>query len=115
MVEDVLVVTPMAADLDDEATIGPLREELHALLRRPLPRRVVLNLEYVTHLTGRAIGLFVAHHLRLDRAGGALRIGGVQARVMALLDQVRLPVLIDCNPSVDAAVLDPWPSVPSAS
>ncbi|MDR3632749.1 MAG: FHA domain-containing protein [Isosphaeraceae bacterium] len=110
IVEDVLVVTPLATELDDESTIGPLRKELQALFGRALPRRVVVNLEYVTHITGQAIGLFVAHHLRLDRAGGALRVGGVHARVMALLDQVRLPVLMDCYPSVDAAVLDPWPS-----
>lgn len=113
VVEDVLVVTPLATELDDESTIGPLRAELHALFGRALPRRVVVNLEYVTHLSGQAIGLLVAHHLRLDRAGGALRVGGVQARVMAHFDQVRLPVLLDCNPSVDAAVLDPWPGAPS--
>lgn len=108
VVEDVLVVTPMVNELDDESTIGPLRAELHALFERPLPRRVVVNLEYVSHVSGQAIGLFVAHHLRLDRAGGALRIGGVHARVMALLDQVRLPVLMECHSSVDTAVLDPW-------
>ena len=110
VVEDVLVVTPLATELDDESTIGPLRAELHALCGKALPRRVVVNLEYVSHLSGQAIGLFVAHHLRLDRAGGALRIGGVHARVMALLDQVRLPVLMDCHSSVDTAVLDPWPA-----
>jgi anti-anti-sigma factor len=110
VVEGVLVVTPLTAELDDESTIGPLRAELLGLLARGMPRRVVINLECVSHLSGQAIGLFVAHHLRLDRAGGSLRVGGVHARVMALLDQVRLSVLMGCHSAVDTAVLDPWPA-----
>ena len=33
---------------------------------------VVVNLEYVRHLNAQAIGVLLAHHLRLDRAGGAI-------------------------------------------
>ena len=49
-----------------------------------MPRQVVLNLEFVRHLNAQAIGVVLAHHLRLDRAGGALRLCQTPARVMAV-------------------------------
>jgi anti-anti-sigma factor len=109
VIEDILVVTPVVSALDDEATVGQLRAELRGLYERALPRWVVVNLEYVGHLSSKAVGVLVAHHLRLDRAGGALRIGQPRAPVMAMLDQIRLPVLIECYPTLDEAVLEPWP------
>ncbi len=52
-------------------------------LNNQTPRRVVVNLEYVRHLNAQAIGVLLAHHLRLDRAGGALRVCQAHARLMA--------------------------------
>ena len=90
-------------------TIELLRAHLHSLLAQPLPRRVVVNLEYVAHLTGQAIGVLLAHHLRLDRSGGGLRICQARARIMAVLHQVRLTMLVECHPTLDEAVLSAWP------
>lgn len=110
--QDVLVVTPELGELESEATIERLRTHLHELLSQPVPRRVVVNLEYVAHLTGQAIGVLLAHHLRLDRSGGALRICQARARIMAVLHQVRLTMLVECHPTLDEAVLAAWPSGP---
>lgn len=111
VIQDVLVVTPEVGELESDATIELLRVHLHSLLGQPVPRRVVVNLEYVAHLTGQAIGVLLAHHLRLDRTGGGLRICQARARIMAVLHQVRLTMLVECHPTLDEAVLAAWPVV----
>lgn len=108
VLEDVLVVTPQIQELDDDATLEALRSTLQTLQDRPLPRRVVVNLEFVSHLSRQAIALLLAHHVRLEWGGGALRICQAHARIIALLDQVRLTMLIDCYPTLDEAVLAAW-------
>jgi anti-anti-sigma factor len=112
IIQDVLVVTPELGELESDSTIELLRTHLHQLLSEPLPRRVVVNLEYVAHLTGQAIGVLLAHHLRLDGSGGCLRICQARARIMAVLHQVRLTMLVECHPTLDEAVLSAW-SVPA--
>jgi anti-anti-sigma factor len=109
IIQDVLVVTPETGELENDATIERLREHLHSLLSESVPRRVVLNLEYVSHVTGQAIGVLLAHHLRLDQKGGCVRICQARARIMAVLHQVRLTMLIECHPTLDEAVLSAWP------
>ena len=104
-----LVVTPESGELENDATIERLREHLHSLLAESVPRRVVISLEYVAHVSGQAIGVLLAHHLRLDRSGGCLRICQARARIMAVLHQVRLTMLIECHPTLDEAVLSAWP------
>jgi anti-anti-sigma factor len=109
IIQDVLVVTPETGELENDATIERLREHLHSLLAESVPRRVVISLEYVAHVSGQAIGVLLAHHLRLDRSGGCLRICQGRARIMAVLHQVRLTMLIECHPTLDEAVLSAWP------
>ena len=108
VIQDVLVITPQVSDLDDNESIELLRSHLQALFDQPLPRRVVVNLEYIGHLSAQAIGVLLAHHLRLDRTGGAMRICQARARIMAVLHHVRLTILVDCHPTLDEAVLGSW-------
>jgi anti-anti-sigma factor len=108
VIQDVLVITPLLTDLDDDESIELVREHLQALFEQPTPRHVVVNLECVQHLNAQAIGVLLAHHLRLDRAGGALRICQAHARLMAVLHHVRLTVLVECHPTLDEAVLAAW-------
>ena len=115
VVEGTLVVTPLASDLDGDADVDGFRDALLSLFARRLPRRVVVNLAHVGHLSGRAIGVLVAHHLRLDRTGGALRICLANPRVAVLLEQVRLGMLIDYHPTVDDAVIAAWPEPAGAT
>src|SRR5262249_26386190 len=110
VIQDVLVITPQLPALDDPDAIEDLRAHFHVFYEQPLPRQVVLNLEFVRHLNAQAIGVLLAHHLRLDRAGGALRLCQSPAPVMAVLHQVRLTILVECHPTLDEAVLASWPS-----
>jgi anti-anti-sigma regulatory factor len=109
IIQDVLVITPQLPELDDPDAIEELRALFHFLYEQPMPRQVVMNLEFVRHLNAQAIGVLLAHHLRLDRAGGALRLAQTPARVMAVLHQVRLTILVECHPTLDEAVLASWP------
>ena len=109
VIEGVLVVTPLVSELDEESDVDALREALISLNGRRLPRRVVVNLAHLGHLSGRAIGMLVAHHLRLDRSGGALRICLANPRVAVLLEHVKLGMLVDYHPTVDDAVIAAWP------
>src|SRR5262249_18578699 len=111
VIQDILVMTPRVGDLDNEDAIRLLRARLCALSGQALPRRVVVNLEYVGHLSAQAVGVLLAHHLRLERLGGALRIAQARARIMAALHQVRLTMLVECHPTLDEAVLSAWPGL----
>lgn len=108
IVEDILVVTPLSSHLDEEATVGPLRAGLFALHERAVPRQVVVDMSRVTHVSSLGIGVLLAHNLRLDRSGGAMRLCALQPRVQAILEEVRLPMLIDTLPTRDEAVLSSW-------
>ena len=109
IIENVLVVTPLAPELDEPDVVDAFRDGLLALARARLPRRVVINLTHVGHLSGRAIGVLVAHQLRLDRSGGALRVCLANPRVALILEHVKLGMFIDYHPTVDEAVLAAWP------
>jgi anti-anti-sigma factor len=110
LIEGVLVVTPLAPELDGESILGTLRARLAALLENELPRRVVINLSHVAEISGRAIGVLVAHHLRLERVGGSVRVCEANPRVSAVLEQIRLSMLLECHPRLDDAVLSSWTS-----
>jgi anti-anti-sigma factor len=110
VIQNVLIVTPKTSALDDDDTVEKLRVHLRALYDSPTPREVVVNLEYAGQLSAAAIGVLLAHHLRLDHAGGAMRICQAKARVMAVLHQVRLTMLVECYPTLDEAVLAAWPA-----
>ncbi len=109
VMEGALVVTPVETDLCSEEAIGRLRDALVGLADRGMPRRVVLSLAHVGQISSRAIGVLVAHHFRLDRTGGALRVCLANPRVALVLDQVRLPMLVDCHQTVEDAVIAAWP------
>jgi anti-anti-sigma regulatory factor len=115
VIEDVLVVTPQFEHLSGEETLAALRARLQALFESDLPRRLVVNLEFVSHVSRQAIALLLSHHIRLDWAGGGLRICQAHARIVALLDQVRLTMLVDCYPTLDEAVLASWTSMRSTA
>ncbi len=109
VIQDVLLLKILTPDLNDETTVAPLRAEVQALFDHPhMPRRVVLNLESVTYLSSRAVGLILAHYQRLERSGGKLRLCHVRPKVMPTLEQMRLPMLIDIYPTVDEALLTSW-------
>ncbi len=113
LIQDVLVITPRLARLDQEPEIDAFRAALHGLITQSLPRRVVINLENVDQLAARTIGVILAHYLRLDDLGGSLRVCQARARIMTILHQVRLTMLVECYPTLDQAVLDAWPREPN--
>jgi anti-anti-sigma factor len=111
LIQDIVVLTPITADLDGDLALNMLRTELQSLYDRMLPRRVVVNLTHVAHLSARAIGILLAHHLKLDREGGALRVCQAHARVGAVLEQVHLGMIVECFPTLEDAVLEVWPKM----
>ena len=108
VIEETLVVVLLASQISDGATLDALRSELVALLERPLPPRVVVDLRHVAAMSSAAVGVLVAHHFMLGRVGGTLRLCVANPRVGALLDAIRLPMVLDIYPSVDEAILEAW-------
>ncbi|MEW4567427.1 STAS domain-containing protein [Tautonia sp. JC769] len=109
-INDVLVLSPVVSQLDREEAIEALRESLDGLMRRPdAAVNVVMNLAPVACLSGRAIGVIMAHHLKLRRQGGGLRLAQPAPAVRVALEVVGLQSLIEMFPSLDEAVLDAWP------
>ncbi len=107
-IEDVLLVTPMLPHLDEESAVNALREALLDLLDRGLPTRLVVNLPIVERLSSGAIGVLLAHQLRLHRLGGAMRLVQVQPLVRTYLTHIRLPMLVEIHETLDDAVLTSW-------
>ena len=67
-----------------------------------------MDLSQVTHFSSRAVGVLLAHFLRLDHTGGWLRLCRVNDRVLSLLEQIRLPMLLETYIGIDEAVLTSW-------
>jgi anti-anti-sigma factor len=104
----VLVVRIHTPVLADENGIAPIRRELLSLFEAPLPRRVVVSLEHVTFLSSRAVGVLLAHFQRIERSGGVMRLCHVPSKLLPILEQMRLPTLIDIFPTIDEAVVSTW-------
>jgi len=104
-----LLVTVLLADLNDEPEVGPIRYELLALFEQAeLPRRVVVSLDRVRYMSSRAVGVLLAHFQRLSRVGGAMRLCGVHGNNLKVLEQMRVPMLIDVFPTAEEALREPW-------
>lgn len=108
VIGDVLIITPLDPQLLSGADVTVFRDELATLLVGPVPHRVVLNLKLVARLSNAAIGILVAHHIRLDRVGGALRLCEPHVRVAEALNQIRVPLLLDVHATEDEAVISSW-------
>jgi anti-anti-sigma factor len=107
-IQDVVVVVPLAAELVSETANESLRQTLLELLEQAVPRRVVVNLEFVGRICRQTVALLLAHHFKLQRNGGGLRLCQAHPRILALLEQVRLTMLVDSFPTLDEAVLASW-------
>lgn len=109
MVDEVMVVSLLSTDLNDEATVSPVRYELRSLLDRDqVAGRMVIDMGNTRYLSSRAVGVLLAHYQGLERIGSAMRVCGVSPEIKPVLDQMRLSMLIDIYPTVEEAVLDPW-------
>lgn len=108
VIEGVLVLTPRLTDLEADQALETLRASLAAALAGPNSRQVVIDLQYVGTISSRTIGLLMATFLRLDRRGGRLRICQPSAPVRALLDRIRMPMLVPVFASLEEAVLNVW-------
>ncbi len=109
MLDDVMVVTILSADLNEEETVSPVRYELRSMLdEEEVPARMVIDLGNTRYLSSRAVGVLLAHYQGLERKGGVLRVCGVSKEIKPVLDQMRLSMLIDIYPTVEDAVKDPW-------
>jgi anti-sigma B factor antagonist len=104
----VLIVSVLTADLNDESTVAPFRQDLRSILEEFYPRNEVIDLGRVTYMSSRAVGVLLAHFQGLDRQGGTMRVCRVDPKVMPVMKQMRLDMLTDVYPTVEEAVRDPW-------
>jgi anti-anti-sigma factor len=109
MIDDVMVVSLLSPDLNEETTVSPVRYELRSLLdEEKVPGRVVIDMGNTRYLSSRAVGVLLAHYQGLERVGSTMRVCGVSKEIKPVLDQMRLSMLIDIYPSVDEAVHESW-------
>ena len=109
LLDDVLIVTLQSPYLDDtEATVGPVRYGLAAILEQGYPTRVVLNLEQVGSISRRAAGMLMAHAQRLYRAKGKMRLCHLSEQVRSELDEMSTQLTVETFDALDEAVRSPW-------
>jgi anti-anti-sigma regulatory factor/pSer/pThr/pTyr-binding forkhead associated (FHA) protein len=109
VIEGVLLVRPTELSYEDELAVGSLRTGLLEFLERPdLPRQVVLSLAGVMDFSSRAVGVVVAHQMRLERMGGSLRLAQPSPVVQAALQRIHLPMLVSTFDTIDDAVITVW-------
>lgn len=106
---DVLVVTLMDQELREEDQVAPIRHELLTLMEKPVPKQVVLVMDQVRYLSSSAIGMLLAHHQRLARAGGGMRFCQVRPELRPTLENQRVSMLVELYPTLEKAVTEPWP------
>lgn len=108
-IQDVLVVRPRLGSIEDDDPVERLRGMLEAQVRAESKGlRMVIDLDHVPALSSRALGMLLAFALRLERRGGRLRLCRANARVAAMLDAIRLPLLVELMPTLDDAVISVW-------
>jgi stage II sporulation protein AA (anti-sigma F factor antagonist) len=105
---NILLVTIHQAEFQDELTVGPFRYTLRDLLEQTYPRLEVFDLQKVTFMSSRAVGVLLAHYQALGRHGGKMRICQVSPAVASVFKQMRLDMLVDIYDTVDEAIQDPW-------
>ena len=109
VVDDVMVVTILSADLNEEETVSPVRYELRTILdKETVPDRTVIDMGNTRYLSSRAVGVLLAHYQGLERKGASMRVCRVSKEIKPVLDQMRLSMLIDIYPTVEEAVQTPW-------
>jgi anti-anti-sigma factor len=108
-IEGVLILSPTVPRLDDEATVGPIRDSIDETLFEAGPRpRIVVNLAHLATLSGRGIGLLLALQIRLRRQGGTLRLAQASPMVSTAMEVVGVPSLIETFTTIEDAVLTRW-------
>ena len=109
LLDNVLIVTLQSPYLDDnEATVGPVRYGLAAILQQGYPTHVVLNLEQVASISRRAAGMLMAHAQRLARAKGKMRLCLLSDQVRSELDEMSSQLAVETFETLDDAVRNPW-------
>jgi anti-anti-sigma regulatory factor len=109
VIEGVTVLTLLSSEYEDEAALSDLRAGLQRVSSRAdLPRTMVVSLSRVGEVSSRAIGVLVAHQLRLEQAGGGLRIAEAAPHIMAKLAKIHMTLLIETFHSLDEAVIKSW-------
>ena len=109
MVDDVMVVSLLSPDLNEEETVSPVRYELRTLLDADdVASKMVIDMGNTRYLSSRAVGVLLAHYQGLERKGSTMRVCGVSKEIKPVLDQMRLSMLIDIYPSVVEAVQSEW-------
>ena len=109
MIDDVMVISLLSPDLQDEETVSPVRYELRSLLEEEkIHDRVVVDMGHTRYLSSRAVGVLLAHYQGLERVGSTMRVCGVSKEIKPVLDQMRLSMLIDIYPTVQEAIQDSW-------
>ena len=108
-IDDVMVVTILPSDLNEEGTVSPVRFELRSLLEEEkTPNKMVIDMGNTRYLSSRAVGVLLAHYQGLERKGATMRVCGVSKEIKPVLDQMRLSMLIDIYPTVEEAVKTAW-------
>lgn len=108
-IDDVMVVSLLSPDLNEEETVSPVRYELRSLLEEEkVAGRMVIDMGNTRYLSSRAVGVLLAHYQGLERVGSTMRVCRVSKEIKPVLDQMRLSMLIDIYPTVEEAVQDPW-------
>jgi anti-anti-sigma regulatory factor len=112
VIEGILVLYVMLPALDGEEAVGQLREALARLHEQTSIRHVVVSLFNVASLSRSAMGVLIAHMLRLEWEGGGLRLCYILTPVMAALKKIHLPMLVETYPTLEDAVLTDWGESP---
>ena len=87
-------------------------EYLYSVLKKRVPdgeERWILDLSKVDYISSMGLGMLVRVNSRLHKAGGEVKIAGVQGLVAETLRIARLDRILQLYPSVEKA-LDSWPA-----
>ena len=108
ILEDVLVITPQLPSLRTKQLSRHCDPSWHRCSKETTAPGLCVDLEFVNHLSQAGDRPAAGSSLpaRVGRRG--LPSAETHARIVALLDQVRLTMLVDCYPTLDEAVLAAW-------
>lgn len=101
--EDVYVVDFADTSLVDQLRIAQVNEELKKLAEKAGMPKLVIDFSRVTHVSSAMLGVLMSLQKNCVKAGGNVRLAGVNANLLQIFKLTKLDKIISIFPDADKA------------
>jgi anti-sigma B factor antagonist len=101
--DDIVQVDLLTPQLIGDHAIERMADEVARVIDAEAIPRVVMNFEYVQHISSTMLGTLITLYNRIRARGGQLRLAALRERHQRLLKLVRLDGVLEVHPTPEQA------------